>query len=242
MCLIKGTRNLFRVLLILILSCSLLASCTQAPDGDGNDTPQNGAGDNTPPEGDTPPEEEISWKDKLLEGSNVSAGMAPPVCMRFFADTSEIDIESNLDVVLVYYLLGDFSVIVPTSEFSMNCKVTIECYNKENQNEDILEKFINEYDDYFTMSDGTFGENFDEYIFDGIKYRGRIDKITIPSDWFLYNKGVIVFVVDFNYTIPNNPEYEKKYNVVNAVALYYIKVGDTIKLFGSYYDFNNYGK
>ena len=76
MYLLKRTRNLFGVLLILILICLLLASCTEAPDGGDNDTPQNGTEGDTPPGGETPddstqpPEEETSWKDKLFEANN----------------------------------------------------------------------------------------------------------------------------------------------------------------------------
>lgn len=236
----KKIGNLYRVLLILILVCSLLASCTEAPDGGDSDTPQNGAGDTAPPEGDTVPDEETSWKDKLLMVSNTSPGMASPIALRILGNTSEIHSESNLDIVFVYYLIGDLSVIIPTTDFTVECTVEMKCYDEENKKIEELEASVNVFDDYFIMNDNSYEENFDEYYFDGRTYRGRIDKITIPSNWFLCNKGAIVFTVSFDYTIPDNPEYEKELDVACGISLYYVKTGDTIKLFENQYYYNNY--
>ena len=240
MCLIKGTRNLFRVLLILILSCSLLASCTQATDGDGNDTPQNGAGDNTPPEGDTPPEEEISWKDKLFEANNVTGGMMPNIWIGIFAETSEIDVGDELPVAFLYRFF-DETYGIPNSPFTVNTKITMSGYKYKSDGpvhtvgQLINKQIINQYDNYYTAS-------LEEYTFHGHTYKGRVEQTVVPAEWFSCDRGSITLIVEFDYNIPDNPESEMYLDFGQGVSIYYIRTGDTVKLFSTRYDFNNYEK
>ena len=240
MYLLKRTRNLFGVLLILILICLLLASCTEAPDGGDNDTPQNGTEGDTPPEGETPddstqpPEEETSWKDKPLMGTNQSGvGISPPFLVRFYVDTSEINVGESLPLVLCY---GDGEQAYPEPGSPPTSPYVIIMENIQYDNgkySPMDEMIIAEYADYYTST-------VEEYIFIGRTVKGRLEHILIPAEWFAYERGRVNIKIRFE----NDIHYVDGMLCIiyYGVELYYVKTGDTIKLFSSYYDFNNYGK
>ena len=245
MYLLKKTRNLFGVLLILILTCSILASCTEAPDGGDNDTPQNGTEGDTPPGGETPddstqpPEEETSWKDKLFEANNQTVGMAPNIWIGIFAETSEIDVGDELPVAFLYRFFDETDYI-PDSPFAVNTKIIMRSYKYKSEGpvhtvgQFINEQLINEYNDYFTAS-------LEEYTFHGHTYEGRVEQTVVPAEWFSCDRGSIVLTVRFDYDIPNN-QSERQYDFGGGLSVYYIRTGDTIKLFSNKYDFNNFEK
>ncbi|MBQ8529227.1 MAG: hypothetical protein IJ459_05770 [Clostridia bacterium] len=245
MYLLKRTRNLFGVLLIFILICSILAGCTEAPDGGDNDTPQNGSEGDTPPEGETPddstqpPEEETSWKDKPLMGSNVEEETSPSFLVRFFIETSELDIGEDLPLKLEHLIINSDPLLPDFYPFTISKRVILREYNLESDSSvKTREQTVVEHD-YNLAS--ALDENLYFNLF-SISDEMQIENIIVPSECFAHEKGSISFLVSLDYTIPSRPELEERLEEFNGVPLYYIKTGDTIKLFSSYYDFNNYGK
>ena len=167
----------------------------------------------------------------IVEGVG-ECDLALPIWRAISTEKSELNTGEDFSVKF-YYCPVDAYLESYSNLESVNCTLTMKMGGFDENNQTIDDEEI----EIKTIEN--FSEKlYVEYYRNDIRYVAAMEEITVPADWFSYEKGAVVFFVTFEYVLADSsPQFES-----GGISLYYLKSGNTILLFDSYYHFSNYKK
>ena len=234
----KKERRIFRVLLILMIFSLLVTGCGQNadtdPDNDGKDpdtsigeSPDNGNGETDANEGTNPDngngETDTSVGAVLESGFKPSGSGEPspdPNFCAYKSDTNEFDIDN---VTLDFFFGGHYHSGV---EFELTHGRNYPAFDLYFIDEDDNKFFIKHIEENFVSEKYSCEVTHDEHWhITEIKYN-HSEKLTIPSEIFTKENGVIWFSI---YSIHAN-DIEQAVRCITCVKIFYQVIGEKVVL------------
>lgn len=154
-----------------------------------------------------------------VRGSNNwgDCGAAPPIKVEFASEHSKVKSDSDVGIELFYEATSNYNRVYYPERISVSATVVMKSWDYE--------------DDFGSPRKQLLIKTIDKFSTAGT------ETVTIPNDWFVADAGVISWVVTARIVFLGTCEGIEEQD---GVSLYYLKQGEDMVLFGSFYDFYNY--
>ena len=212
----KNKLTLRTLLLILVLSLSLTGCQIPVP----------------PTVGEEPTQENVpTQEDTIISSGDIAA----PIWMMAYVPNQYLDYDTDLDVILLYHpLVNSESSGMKDSILNMTYEITMVAYDDEGE-------YLEETTTFVTRIENATKDMYRSITINGYTYCRMVEEIVVPKEMLVCPNGAIVFIVDAYYTIRVRQE-EKIITQKDrsGACVYYRKLEQNIRLFGSRWDFDEY--
>lgn len=165
--------------------------------------------------------------------------LAPTIQVGFTSEYSKIKIGSEVEIKLFYGHVGSYDSYTPAPEnVSANVTMWSKVYGGNFKSASWIDAPDSPKKELLIKEFNDFVNNSYKWVSDD-EQTGGVETIIVFSDWFVGNAGTIGWTVNTCISFPGDSSRED-ITEVGSVSLYYIKKGEDIVLFGSFYDFFNY--
>lgn len=155
----------------------------------------------------------------------------PPIWMAVATEKSELNTGEDLPVKLYYQPFADYKEYLDLK--GVNCTITMEQSGRDDSNHIIDGEKMN-----IRTIKNFSDELYVDYDHNGYHYTSALEEITVPAEWFAFEKGAVTWCITFELVLSGCDRIAES----GGISLYYLKSGDLILLFDSYYHFSNYKK
>ena len=218
----KNKLTLRTLLLVLVLSLSLTGCHFPVPPTAGEEPTQ----ENKPTQ-----ENEPTQEDAIISSGDI----APPIWMMAYVPNQYLEYDTDLEVIFLYYPFKGDGLGSAFGGELLNTVVEIKIVAGDGE-----DGRLEETSTLVRRIEQPSKDMCQSFTIKGYTYHTMLEEIVVPKEMLICPNSWITFSVHAYYTVRVNEEKIVNYEYHCGTCVYYRKLEQNIRLFGSRWDFDDY--